>query len=484
MIRNPGGAYATRFFIGVLARFLHPAIDLPMECVLRNRAERSLTDALLGTVPLSAVDQVCIELGESDLSSSHMHLGGVMVVPGVPPPVSELGRLVAERVDRAPGLRYRLSRSRKMWEPDPDFDVRAHVEERLLAPGADVRAEALKVIDKPLPSQHPWWRLVLLNGHDVDETGTPRSFALCYYAHHAFQDGIGVATAVEALFGTRTLPPLASADRGTPRRRLRWPAPTDLSIPLRRATGWIPADYAISGQRRMVTVDLDQEQLRETARAAGASRNTICLAALAGALRDWAPELWAASRRRRGGLRIGVPVALQPQGGYLGNQAAVLTMSLPCHRASAEQRLRDVQAQTQLSRLLRHRELYRALVPRAPRSLIAALYRRMLNPRYMPLIVTTVPLRPLAVGGTTATSAFSLPSVPPRYPAFIAIVQYRGRIVPSVLADTNIDRIDELVSLWHESLAHLHTSVHGSTPDPDAGPARDRLGEHDEQNAP
>lgn len=125
---------------------------MPLEGILRNKVERSRADDFLGTAPLSAVDQVLLEIAESAVSSSHMHLGSVMVVPGVPSTVSELGQLLAERMDHAPTLRYRLSRSRKFWEPDPEFDVHAHVGERLLVPGADLRAEALKVIDEPLPS--------------------------------------------------------------------------------------------------------------------------------------------------------------------------------------------------------------------------------------------------------------------------------------------------------------------------------------------
>lgn len=112
--------------------------------------------------------------------------------------------------------------------------------------------------------------------------------------------------------------------------------------------------------------------------------------------------------------------------------------------------------------------------------MITALYRRIVDPRYLPLIVTTVPLPPLVVKETVVTDAFS-PPFPPRHPAIIAIIQYRGRVIPSVLADTNIDRVGDLVSLWSKSLSQLHATICGSTSETNIKYPRNGLGEHDEQ---
>ncbi|MFC9970871.1 WS/DGAT domain-containing protein [Spirillospora sp. NPDC127200] len=421
-------------------------------------------------VPTSVVDRVLLELSEQSAKRSHLHIGVVMLVEGAPLGLERLRALVAERVHRAPVLGYRLSSDHRRWEPDPDFRHETHIEERRLAPEADVVAEALAVVDEPLRPGRPLWRLVLLHGHhpasgdeaatrtDGPAAGEPE-FALCYAAHHAFQDGMAVAATVEALFGSRTLPVPSRLETRAEIRPWRWPAPTDMAVPVRRTTRWDPTDRPLTGQRRVLSFGLDHAALRDIAQETGATRNHACLAALTMALREWHPGPWGRSVGRTGrGLRIAVPLDLRARGGggALGNQVGVLSVDLPCHEPFPERQLRQIVAQTGSERLHRHREMYRVLVPRLPRSLTRTMYLRSADSRYVALVVTTVRVRDLAVDGMPVHAVHGFPPLPPGQAMMIALLQYRRQVKASVVFDPAVGKPDLLVGRWREAVRRLH----------------------------
>ncbi|MGK5552611.1 wax ester/triacylglycerol synthase domain-containing protein [Actinomadura kijaniata] len=416
-------------------------------------------------IPTSVLDRVLLELSERSAQRSHLHIGGVMLVKGAPPTLAELRRLVTERAHHAPVLGYRLRADRRCWEPDPGFTPADHVQERRLSPGADVVAEALAVIDEPLPSGRPLWRLVLLRGSGPgtsDQTPAPEAdqFAVCYCAHHAFQDGMAIAATLEALFGTRNLPTPARGETRTAARPWRWPAPANLAVPVRPTAIWTPARRPTTGQRRLLPFHLDQPALRAISQAAGVTRNHVCLATLAAALREWTPADWTEplDRRARKGLRVAVPLDLRAKngGGCLGNQVGVMSVELPCHLASPRQHLEHVVAQTQPRRIMRHRELYRTLAPHLPRRLTRAMYLRHADTRYIGMLVTTVRVRDLEVGGTPAHDVFAIPPTVPGQPMTIALLQYRQQVFPSLIVDTAVPDPHQLADLWQKAVSHLH----------------------------
>ncbi|POM23324.1 Wax ester synthase-like Acyl-CoA acyltransferase domain protein [Actinomadura rubteroloni] len=440
--------------------------------------DRTLPGRINPVIPTGAVDRVVLELAERAAQRSYLHIGGVMLVKGTPPSLGELRRSVAARVHRAPVLGYRLSADQRRWEPDAGFRPEDHVSQRRLSSDADLLAEALAVIDEPLPPDRPLWRLVLLHSFTLadagstsdDENGGGRGeseatgqYAVCYCAHHAFQDGMAIAATLEALFGSRVLPPPDRTETRAAVRPWQWPAPSDLALPVRPTAHWTPAGHSLTGRRRLLSFDMDQAALRSIARTAGVSRNQVCLAILAATLREWTPADWVGPPDRRGrkGLRVAMPVDLRAEGGggCLGNQLVVLSVDLPCHLTSPRQMLQYVVAQTRPQRLLRHRALYRVLAPRTPLALTRAMYLRFGDPRYVAMPVTTVRLRQMLINGTPVHRTFAIPPLTPRQPMMIALLQHQGEIICSVLADTAVPGLDLLDDLWQKALARLHEAV-------------------------
>src|SRR5919205_483535 len=135
-------------------------------------------------------------------SSSHMHVAGVMIFEGEPPPYEELLEAIDRRLGLVPRYRQRLAfvplnQGRPVWVDDPHLNLRYHVRSTALpAPGSEEQLKALagRVLSQQLDRDKPLWEIWL-----VDRLEGGR-FAVLSKTHHALVDGISGVDIVSVLF--------------------------------------------------------------------------------------------------------------------------------------------------------------------------------------------------------------------------------------------------------------------------------------------
>ena len=145
---------------------------------------------------LSALDATFLELEEAD-DAAHMHIGAILIFdhgPHGPPSTEALCTQIEERLHLLPRFRDRLSERRTgglrwpTWEPDPEFDVAAHVRRAALpAPGGEreLLDWAGDYWSHRLERGRPLWELVVVEGL------ADGRWALATKTHHAMVDGVG-----------------------------------------------------------------------------------------------------------------------------------------------------------------------------------------------------------------------------------------------------------------------------------------------------
>ncbi|MER7411741.1 wax ester/triacylglycerol synthase domain-containing protein [Streptomyces cacaoi] len=470
--------------------------------------------------PLSVRDRLILDIARRGPDSA-LHLGGLLLFPGPPPDREELVAHLASRVLAAPELTYRLGGSgrRPAWAPDPRFDVRRHVH-RITCPGrpsaespdattawADAALRA--VLDRPLDREHPLWGVWLIECDPADEAsgGGPLpggggagagGFALCYRAHHGFQDGRAAAETIERLFGPlgyqRPAPPHATQLATGPARR-DWGRTVlrDLLPPLRRVPGtrW-PAIDAVEGRERLaVTGSYPLAPLYDVARATRTGLTQVCLSVMTGALRDWHPETWAdgntgpsgpsgpgtvpppyadgpeaavATGSGSGGsrervLRATFGISLRPHDDplrLLGNRGGVATVPLPCGEPAPLRRLRLLARDAGHARLSSIGRRHRVLFERMPYWCGRLGLSRGIDPRHVPLTLADVRMRSrLSWAGRDAVAFFPVPVSVPGQPLFVVWSVYGERLHATFLADAAVPGATELPALWRSSLDTL-----------------------------
>ena len=127
---------------------------------------------------------------ESD--SSPMHVGGVSIFEGPPPPFADVVAIVDGKLPLVP--RYRqvirtvpLSLAEPVWVDDPHFNLGYHLRQTALpAPGDEGQLRTLvgRVMSQNLDRAKPLWELWLVEGLEQGR------WALLSKVHHCMVDGI------------------------------------------------------------------------------------------------------------------------------------------------------------------------------------------------------------------------------------------------------------------------------------------------------
>src|SRR5215207_610768 len=306
-------------------------------------------------------------------SSSHMHVAGVMLFEGPPPPYEELLEAIERRLGLVPRYRQRLAfvplgQGRPRWVDDPHLNLRYHVRSTALpSPGSEEQLQELagRVFSQQLDRDKPLWEVWLVEGLEDDR------FALLAKTHHALVDGISGMDIVSVLFDTSPEPvtPTAPGDRWLPRplptgTQLlaealleRATIPTEVTRSIRAvlrgprrilesardaavgvgAMAWAGLNPApsslynetIGPHRRFTWVRADLRDIKAMKDELGGTVNDVVLATVAGAL--------GRHLRRRGRdtdgleLKAMVPVSIRSdiERGALGNRVAAMMAPLP-----------------------------------------------------------------------------------------------------------------------------------------------------------
>jgi diacylglycerol O-acyltransferase / wax synthase len=438
-------------------------------------------------------------------ASSHMHVAGVMLFEGPPPPYADLLEGFERRLPLVPRYRQRLAfvplgQGRPKWVDDPHFNLRYHVRSTALAsPGAERQLKDLagRVFSQQLDRDKPLWEVWLVEGLEDDR------FAVLSKTHHALVDGISGVDIMSVLFDTSPEPaaPTDPGDRWLPRplpsraqlfaeavlERATIPAELGRSVkaffrgPRRIAGGlrdaavgvgamaWAglnpapssPYNKSIGPHRRFTWVRADLSDLKAIKDELGGTVNDVVLSIVAGGL--------GRHLRRRGRntdgleLKAMVPVSVRAdvERGALGNRVAAMMAPLPVWCQEPVARL-DIVSE-QLKGLKSGGQAVGAQVMTelsgfAPSTIMDQASRLMARQRFFNLVVTNVPgpQFPLYLLGRRMLDPFPMVPLAKNQALGVALLSYDGHINFGLVGDYDLMwDLDDFAADLEESMAEL-----------------------------
>ncbi len=437
-------------------------------------------------------------------SSSHMHVGAVLIFEGPPPTYEDFLEHVRSRMHLVPRFRQKLAfppmqTGRPFWVDDPNFNLAYHVRHSALpSPGSEeqLRNIAGRLFSQRLDRSKPLWELWLVQGLERNR------FALINKTHHALVDGVSGVDIATVLFDVKPVPepshpdspwvpspPPSSAELAA--RGVKELAETPFNLTRRalsaarrpraaakRATeaveaigevAWnfadpapdVPLNVEIGSHRRFAWTRSDLDDFKRIKDALGGTVNDVVLTVVSGALRNW---LRGRGIRIEGlELRALVPVSIRTEDeqGQLGNRIAAMRGPLPVYVEDPIRRLELVRAamdDLKESKQALGAEVISRFNDFAPPTLLAQAARINFSTRLFNLIVTNVPgpQIPLYVLGRELQDVFPVAFLPEHHALAIAIMSYHGTMNFGLLADyDSMEDVDLVTDGLNESLAEL-----------------------------
>jgi diacylglycerol O-acyltransferase / wax synthase len=240
---------------------------------------------------MSPIDSSFLHV-ENDVTP--MHIGGVSIFEGPPPPFEDLRAMVAGKLDLVPRYRQKvrfvpLAVGSPVWIDDPHFSLDYHLRHTAIpAPGteAQLRAMAGRVFSQHLDRSKPLWELWTVEGLREGR------WALLSKVHHCMVDGVAATDLMSVMFSD-----------STPRSPGAWspaPEPSGLEILIRTAARRAsPAGQLDTLQRALRTPRETLRSFAEIARAAasaGRSLRPVSASSLTGPIGPHRRWSWAAVR--------------------------------------------------------------------------------------------------------------------------------------------------------------------------------------------
>ncbi len=439
---------------------------------------------------------------------SHMHVGGLTIIEGPPPPVEDLLEQIRQRLHLVPRYRQKLAHTaidsgRPVWVDDPNFNPEYHVRHTALpSPGdwGQLCELTARVFSQALDRSKPLWEMWLIEGLKDGR------FALISKNHHALIDGISGIDLATVLFDLSPDPPpikhsgrpwkphpepsaaelvavgargavraaaevvggtvdaLAHPDRALTRGREAAEAVGELIWAGLNPAPNTPLNVPIGPHRRFVGVTNKLDDFKLVKNAFGGTVNDVVLAVVTGALRSF---LISRGIRTEGlELRALVPVSVRAadEHGHLGNRIAAMRGALPVYIADPVARLRFVShamAGLKESKQALGAEMIANVQNFAPPTILAQASRLNFSTRLFNLIVTNVPgpQFPLYVLGRKMQHAYPVAFLPENHALAVAIMSYNSEMNFGLLGDfdalPDIDAIGEHISLELSTLLAL-----------------------------
>jgi WS/DGAT/MGAT family acyltransferase len=440
----------------------------------------------------------------NETSSSHMHVGAVMIFEGPPPNYVDFVDHVRSRLHLVPRFRQKLAfppaeTGRPFWIDDPSFNLEYHVRHSALPePGSEeqLRNLAGRLFSQQLDRSKPLWEIWLVQGLER------KRFALITKTHHALVDGVSGVDIATVLFDVKPVPepvdahddwvpqpepsPAVLAARGIERvatapikiaQRLtnaaRHPGSTinraaeavegvsEIAWAFADPAPKVPLNVEIGSHRRFVWLRCELADFKAIKDSLGGTVNDVVLTVVSGALRAWLEERGLKTDGVE--LRALVPVSIRAEGehGKLGNRIAAMRGPLPVYVADPVQRLKIVhEAMDGLksSKQALGAEVIARFNDFAPPTLLAQAGRINFSTRLFNLIVTNVPgpQIPLYVLGRELEDVFPVAFLPKNHALAIAIMSYNGGIDFGLLADYDaVEDVGFIAEGISDSLAEL-----------------------------
>jgi diacylglycerol O-acyltransferase / wax synthase len=454
---------------------------------------------------LTAVDASFLT---NESSSSHMHIGAILIFEGPPPRYVDLVEHVRRRLPLVPRFRQKLvvpplEAGRPLWADDVNFNLTYHIRHTALPdPGGEAQLKRLagRIFSQQLDRSKPLWEMWLAQNLERDR------FAILTKTHHAMVDGISGVDIGTVLFDLeRDAQPLDIEDDWVPQPE---PGTTELvargiadavAAPVKLAERAVevvrspettarkvveglegigeivsafadpapdvPLNDEIGPHRRYVWARSELATFKRIKDTFGGTVNDVVLAVITGALRKW---LHGRGIRTEGlELRALVPVSVrgEDERGNLGNRIALMRGPLPVYIEDPVRRLRtvsDAMAGLKRSKQALGAEVISRFNDFAPPTILAQAARINFSTRLFNLIVTNVPgpQMPLYVLGKELEEVYPVAFLPQNHSLAVAIMSYNGKVGFGLLADYDCMEDIEVVSNGlNESLAELEAAA-------------------------
>lgn len=152
---------------------------------------------------MSPIDSSFLHI-ENDVTP--MHIGGVSLFEGPPPPFEDLKAMVAGKLDLVPRYRQKvrfvpLAVGSPVWVDDPHFSLDYHVRHTAIpAPGGveQLRQMAGRIFSQALDRNKPLWELWSVEGL------ADGRWALLSKVHHCMVDGVAATDLMSVMFSDTT----------------------------------------------------------------------------------------------------------------------------------------------------------------------------------------------------------------------------------------------------------------------------------------
>jgi WS/DGAT/MGAT family acyltransferase len=152
---------------------------------------------------MSAIDSSFLHI-ENDVTP--MHIGGVSLFEGPPPPFADLKEMVASKLDLVPRYRQKvrfmpLGAGTPAWVEDPHFSLDYHVRHTAVpSPGSEeqLRNMAARVFSQALDRNKPLWEMWSVEGL------ADGRWALLSKVHHCMVDGVAATDLMSVMFSDET----------------------------------------------------------------------------------------------------------------------------------------------------------------------------------------------------------------------------------------------------------------------------------------
>jgi WS/DGAT/MGAT family acyltransferase len=443
-------------------------------------------------------------LREERAASAHMHVGGVSVFAGPPPPIGELRAHVLRRLCRVP--RYRkllvtppLGLGRPHWAIDPDFRIDAHVRHMALpSPGDEneLRIAAARLFSQRLDRRRPLWELWVVEGLAGDR------FAIVTKSHQALVDGIVAVDLMTALLDAEPDAPGDDEDQG------RWLAPplpspaqlvasatlqagrTVAAAPVRvagvltrpveaaaravagadrlapimaarlRPAPASPLNVPIGPHRRVARTAVPVAEMKRVKDTFGGTVNDVVLAVVAGGVRHWMRERGLHTSDLE--LRAAVPIAVEATPGE-PRPIAMLYAPLPIGEPDPLARFERIRRSMSAS-IAGHDVVGASTLTSgeefAPPSVLAQASRLRMDGRRFNLLVTNVPgaQTPMYLLGRRMETTVPIPFLSGDRALAVAVTSYAGTAEFGLLGDLDkLADIDTVAEGLRRSMAELLT---------------------------
>jgi WS/DGAT/MGAT family acyltransferase len=321
--------------------------------------------------------------------------------------VNDLGarlHLVPRYTERVMGVPLGLAHP--TWEPDPDFDIRAHVQHRSLRPpGTDEQLAELcaALYAQPLDRTRPLWEIYVVDGYRgsgvpfrrpddagprLEPCGAPRS-TLFVKVHHCMIDGVSGVQLMGVLLDTAPNPPpipgpgtrrtgplpgvahrfldalvdrlrtglrrgvsalelLARPGQAVGEIRQTTDAVAHLMRTLVTSAPRTPFNGRLGIARNLAWATFSLNEIKAIKNRLGGSMNDVVLAVISGAMRRVLADRGMSPERIE--LRAAIPVNVRGTHEHLklGNQVSMMVAPLPVGILDPVERLRQVRAATAL----------------------------------------------------------------------------------------------------------------------------------------